>query len=187
MDVCGGCGATLSPQEQFCGACGRFRADATTRVWPPQDATAPQAWPPQDAVPQAPLPPPGSGGPGAAYGAAPTYGDPAPAYGAAAYGYVQPVTGYYYGPVVPATRTNALAIISLVSAIVGWVLCFVPALVAIPTGHIALSQIARSERAPTQYQPRETGRGLAIAGLVMGYIQLALIVGWIILMAASDA
>jgi hypothetical protein len=185
METCGGCGATLGPQEQFCGACGRFRSDATTRVWPPQDATAPQAWPPpQDpAAPQQPAP---GGAPG--YGAPATgYGAPAPAYGAAPYGYSQPVPGYYYGGVAPATTTNVLAIISLVSGIVGFVLCFVPALVAIPCGHIALSQIKRSEQATGPYVQRESGRGMAIAGLILGYLGVAFLVGWIVLIAASDA
>ncbi len=79
-----------------------------------------------------------------------------------------------------------LAIISLVSALLGFVTCFVSAVVAVVTGHIALSQIGRSEQGG-QYVTRETGRGLAIAGLVMGYIGLALAIGWILLIAASDA
>ncbi|MEB0285329.1 MULTISPECIES: thioredoxin domain-containing protein [Cryobacterium] len=58
-------------------------------------------------------------------------------------------------PQVP--RTNTLAIVSLVSA-------FVVSLVAVITGHIALGQIARRG---------ERGRGLAIAGLVIGYVGLA--------------
>jgi hypothetical protein len=180
MDVCGGCGATLGPQEQFCGACGRFRSDATTRVWPPQDATAPQAWPPQgwppqDAPPQAPLPPPGS-----ARAAAPAYGGaPGP------YGYGQPIPGYYYGPVMPASRTNVLAIISLVAGLVGFVACFVPSIVAVVTGHIGLSQIARSGRGGPYTVP-ETGRGLAIAGLVLGYIGVGLgVLFWVLAFAGG--
>ncbi len=175
MDVCGGCGATLSPEEQFCGVCGRFRSDATTRVWPPQDATAPQAWPPQDSVPPPPLPPPGTGP-----AAAPAYGG-----GPGPYAYGQPVPGYYYGPMMPATRTNVLAIISLVAGLVGFLTCFTSSVVAVVTGHIALSQIGRSEQGG-QYVTRETGRGLAIAGLVLGYIGLALGIGWILLVAAAD-
>jgi hypothetical protein len=50
--------------------------------------------------------------------------------------------------------TNVLAIISLISA-------FVFSAAAIVTGHIALSQIKRTG---------ETGRGLAFAGLIIGYI-----------------
>ncbi|GLI28000.1 hypothetical protein ARHIZOSPH14_22420 [Agromyces rhizosphaerae] len=59
-------------------------------------------------------------------------------------------------------KTNVLAIISLVSA-------FFISLVAVITGHIALSQIKKTG---------EQGRGLAIAGLVIGYI--GLVVGVIV-------
>ncbi|MCI4657549.1 thioredoxin domain-containing protein [Cryobacterium zhongshanensis] len=58
-------------------------------------------------------------------------------------------------PQVP--PTNTLAIVSLVSA-------FAVSLVAVITGHLALGQIARRG---------ERGRGLAIAGLVLGYVGLA--------------
>jgi peptidyl-prolyl cis-trans isomerase B (cyclophilin B) len=54
------------------------------------------------------------------------------------------------------TRTNPLAIVSLVSA-------FVVSLVAVITGHIALHQIKRTG---------EGGRGLAIAGVTLGYVGL---------------
>lgn len=55
-------------------------------------------------------------------------------------------------------RTNVLAIVSLVSA-------FFISLVAIITGHIALSQIKRTG---------EKGRGLALAGLILGYVGILL-------------
>ncbi|CAN5300610.1 hypothetical protein BH09ACT6_BH09ACT6_27550 [soil metagenome] len=51
-------------------------------------------------------------------------------------------------------KYNVLAIVSLVSA-------FLVSLVAVVTGHIALSQIKKSG---------EKGRGLAIAGLILGYL-----------------
>jgi Domain of unknown function (DUF4190) len=59
-------------------------------------------------------------------------------------------------PPVQANRTNPLAIASLISS-------FFISLVGIILGHIALSQIKRTG---------EGGRGLAIAGLVIGYIGL---------------
>lgn len=68
--------------------------------------------------------------------------------------------------VVP--ETNTLAVISLVFGILGWTLLpFVGTIVAIVTGHLALGQIRNS--AGTQ-----TGDGLAIAGLVLGYLALAI-------------
>lgn len=54
------------------------------------------------------------------------------------------------------TRTNPLAIVSLISA-------FVLSLVAVITGHLALRQIKRTG---------EGGRGLAIAGVTIGYAGL---------------
>ena len=53
-------------------------------------------------------------------------------------------------------KTNTLAIVSLV-------LAFFVSLGAVICGHIALSQIKRTG---------ENGRGLAIAGLVLGYLGL---------------
>jgi hypothetical protein len=61
-------------------------------------------------------------------------------------------------------RTNALAIASLVMGLL-W-MWWLGSFAAIITGHIALSQISRS--AGTQ-----SGRGLAIAGLALGYLELS--------------
>jgi heme A synthase len=66
-----------------------------------------------------------------------------------------------------------LAIVSLVTA-------FVVSLAAIITGHIALAQIKRTG---------EKGRGLALAGVILGYAGIALgtlvIVGNILLAVAA--
>jgi hypothetical protein len=65
-----------------------------------------------------------------------------------------------------AAPTNTLAIISLVAGIASFV--FVPVIggiVAVVTGHIARGQIKRTG---------ESGDGLALAGLIVGYIHLAL-------------
>ena len=70
--------------------------------------------------------------------------------------------------------TNGLAIVSLVFGVLGWTLLpLIGMILAIVTGHIALGQIRRSNGT-------ETGEGLAIAGLVLGYLALA--VGFIILL-----
>ncbi len=68
-------------------------------------------------------------------------------------------------------RTNTLAIISLITSIVGI------GIVGIITGHIGLSQIKKTH---------EQGRGMAIAGLVIGYVEVAgvLIFGLIFLITA---
>jgi hypothetical protein len=67
-------------------------------------------------------------------------------------------------------ETSSLAVISLISGILAWFfLPLVGAVVAIFTGHMAKSEIRKN---PGSY----TGDGLATAGLVLGYIQLALVV-----------
>ena len=68
----------------------------------------------------------------------------------------------------PATNST-LAIVSLVFGILAWcVLPFVGAVVAIICGHMARADIRRaSVEAPIE------GDGLAIGGLVLGYVQLA--------------
>lgn len=57
-------------------------------------------------------------------------------------------------------KTNTLAILALVFGLVGGI-------AAIPLGHVALSQIKRT---------REGGRGMALTGLVLGYIWVATVV-----------
>ncbi len=65
-------------------------------------------------------------------------------------------------------RTSNLAIISLVSGILGWTLLpWVASLVAIVTGHMARAEIRRS--AGTM-----EGDGLAMAGLVLGYAMVVI-------------
>lgn len=66
----------------------------------------------------------------------------------------QPYSGY----APQSNRTNGLAIASLITS-------FFISIVGIILGHIALSQIK---------QTGENGRGLAIAGLVIGYASLAI-------------
>ena len=61
----------------------------------------------------------------------------------------------------PVRRTSTLAVLTLVFGILGF------GVVPIITGHIALSQLKRSG---------EEGRGLALAGLILGYVTIA---GWV--------
>jgi hypothetical protein len=63
-------------------------------------------------------------------------------------------------PAAPVRGTNSLALLALIFGVLG-------GLLSLPFGHIALSQIKRTG---------ESGRGLAIAGLVLGYIYLAVII-----------
>ncbi len=75
-----------------------------------------------------------------------------------------------YEPTPPVRQeTSSLAIVSLVSGILTWILLpFLAAIVAVVTGHMAKREIRQSNG-------RLTGDGLATAGLVLGYVQLGLI------------
>ena len=67
-------------------------------------------------------------------------------------------------------KTSSLAIASLVSGILGWTLLpFIGTIVAIITGHMARSEIRAS-------QGQLDGDGLAIAGLVLGWVSALLVV-----------
>lgn len=95
---------------------------------------------------------------------------------AATPGYAQP----YGAPYQAAPRTNGMAIASLVCSLV---LCGIGSIVAIILGHIAKRQIRESGGT-------QQGDGLATAGLVIGYIGLALgllyLVFIVIAVATSD-
>ena len=70
---------------------------------------------------------------------------------------------YVPAPVVP---TNVLAIVSLVTGILGLTFApFISSIAAIITGHISLHQIKATH---------EQGRGMALAGLILGYVMLTL-------------
>ena len=71
----------------------------------------------------------------------------------------------------PAPRTSTTAVLSLVFGILSWcVLPLVGAIVAVVTGHVARGEIRRA--------PPDTleGDGMAVAGLVLGWTNLALMV-----------
>ena len=68
---------------------------------------------------------------------------------------------------VPHRQTSALAIISLVSGILGvFPVPFLASVVAVVTGHLARAEIGRE---PERYD----GDGMAVAGLVLGYLMIA--------------
>jgi hypothetical protein len=74
-------------------------------------------------------------------------------------------------------ETNTLAVISLIAGITAWFLFpLVGAIVAIFTGHMAKSEIRKN---PGVY----TGDGFATAGLILGYLQLALMIMSLCLLA----
>jgi hypothetical protein len=92
-----------------------------------------------------------------------------------------PPVGAYPAPVrtvsVPPPRTNGLAIASMVLGIV-WVY-WIGSILAVIFGHVALSQIKKSGGT-------QRGRGMAIAGVVLGYVGIALLVAVIVAAATVD-
>lgn len=138
----------------------------------PQYPPAPQydAAPQYDTAPQYPAPP--------QYPAAPQY-DTAPPYGSAPQQYPPPGP---YGAAAPypyaQQKTNTLAIVSLIASLVGIVgiLPFIGSLVGVITGHMSLNQLKTSG---------EKGRGLALAGTIVGWVGLTftIIIGIIIIFA----
>jgi len=139
---------------------------------------------PGESAPQ----PPAYGQPAPPYGqpAGPAYGQPPqnpssypapPAYGAPAYGAAPAYSpAPTYGDYPTARKTNTLAVVSLISSLVGiFILPFIGSVVGIITGHMSLSQIKRTA---------EGGRGFGLAGTIVGWVGLALaIIGTIVLIA----
>lgn len=77
---------------------------------------------------------------------------------------------------VPFRQTNTLAIVSLVAGVLSWVIApFLGPIVAIITGHMARKEI---RNAPERLE----GDGLAIGGLLLGYLQLVLTVLGVLLL-----
>ena len=112
--------------------------------------------------------PPGYSPPmGSAYGSPPGYASPM----GTGYGYAPGGPQYAY---VPVRRTNGLAIASLVCSIV-W-LGGVGSLLAIIFGFVARSQIKRAE-------DHQQGNGLALAGIILGFLGLVTIALVIVLAA----
>ncbi len=74
-----------------------------------------------------------------------------------------------YTPLPPAgPPTSTMAIVSLIGGIAGWtVLPFLGSIAAIIFGHIAKSEIKKSAG-------KVGGNGMATAGLVLGYLSIAL-------------
>lgn len=65
-------------------------------------------------------------------------------------------------------RTSVLAVVSLVSGVLGWTLApWLGSIIAIITGHMARSEIKRDPRGLE-------GDGLAVAGLVLGWLMIGL-------------
>lgn len=151
-------------------------------TYPVDTQPYPQAYP-QEPYAQPDYPQPGYPQPGypqAGYGY-PQPGYPQPAYPQAGYaqpgyaqpGYALPTTYAAGGYAYPAAQsTNGLAVASLVLGIVGlFVIPFLGSVAAVITGHIGRRQIR--ERG-------EAGDGMALGGLITGYLGVAI---WVAIFA----
>lgn len=126
--------------------------------------------------PQQPYPAPGQPASGAPVPPpAPPYATPPQqqqAYQPSGY----PPPAYGYGG-YPQQKTNTLAVVSMIASIVGfiWILPVIGSIAGVVMGHISLSQIKRTN---------EKGRGMALAGLIVGYAGLVLAIVGIIVVAS---
>ena len=128
--------------------------------------------PPDDGgnQPPSPPPPPPAGPPPASSPPPPPPAAPTPPPAPAPPAYGQPPSGYGYQST---PRTNGLAIASLVLGIAQIFLCIIGGILALVFGYISRRQI--DESGGTQ-----GGRGMAIAGIILGWIGIGLGVAYIV-------
>ncbi len=164
---CSFCQANLDPNTAFCPNCGaavvpssagaktsligseRTSDDSPTVAIPPQSASSqsPFSLPSQQPVATQSYQPPGLSQP-----------------------HQPPSAPYSYGVPDMAVQlpNSTAAIVSLVFGILSWVaLPFIGSIVAIVAGHIGRREVAQSNG-------RLGGGGLALAGLILGYLQIVL-------------
>ncbi|MEN2741087.1 DUF4190 domain-containing protein [Microbacterium sp. X-17] len=149
----------------------------------PEDPTQPPAPPTPPAAPEPPAAQPAPPAQPAAPAQPPQYAQPPQQpYGQPQYGQPVPPSPQYpgaypppvYTPYPTGPRTNPLAIVSLISSLVGlFIIPIIASIVGVITGHISLSQIKKTG---------ENGHGMALAGVIIGWVSLGLwVIGIIVL------
>lgn len=140
----------------------------------PTPPEGPPGWKPptSDAPPAGAFPPPGTGAP---YGGAPSAGGPGygtpPAYGQPAYG----PPGYGYPPARP---NHPQAVTALVLGIVAWAICPICGIPAVVIGRRVQKEIDAN---PGVYE----GRGMAMAGWIIGAAIVAIWVAVIVIVIVA--
>jgi hypothetical protein len=154
---CNQCGSEIPPGYSVCPLCNPDVA----RPKPAHDPYGAPAPPAPGPYPGPALAAPNAPGPGP-YAQMPPPGAPGP-YGA------QP-----YAPSAYAPTTNGMAIASLICGFAG---CFlgIPWILAIVFGFVAISQINNSNGT-------QQGKGLAIAGIVIGVVPILIIFLYLVMM-----
>lgn len=185
MATCGQCEQTIPDTAIRCGACGAILVDGTWRpVSEDSGALSDTVEPPPIPPSPAGTPPPSPGGTPHGQGAAwSAPSDPAASQWSGGRppgtpAYPQQPAGQY--PPAAAPTTNGLAVASLVLGIV-W--CYwVGSILAVVFGHLALGQIKKDPG-------RQAGKGLAIAGVVLGWLGVATLAVvallWVVGLAAA--
>lgn len=185
---CTNCGAPVAP-GQYCQACGTPAPQGPPSQGP-SAGDEPNANPgtygptaygqpgyPAPGYPAAPYPQ-GQQGPYGQTGYSQTgYGQAGysqPGYGPP--GYTQPYPSGGFSPYPPAPKNNGLAIASLVCSILG-LFCGVGGILGIIFGFVARGQIKRSAGA-------QQGAGLALAGIIVGFVLLGLWAAWLAVIIA---
>lgn len=88
-----------------------------------------------------------------------------------------PAAGYAPAGVAPVAGNSGLAIASLILGIVG--LCTgIAGIAAVICGHMALGRINKSNG-------MLKGKGMAIAGLVLGYLEIVAMVAWVVFVVVA--
>jgi hypothetical protein len=178
---CGNCGATVSADDRFCSNCGQPVGDTAAPAAPV--STSPTAWgTPAAAPPPIPPPPPPPTQPPNGYAIPPNpYNAPPPnPYAPPPNPYATQPYGPYGGPNPYAqSGTNGFAIAAFVLGLVGWIPCAIGSVLAVIFGFVARHQI----KTPGASGGKR-GDGLAIAGIVLGFVAVA---GWLLLMIISAA
>jgi hypothetical protein len=88
-------------------------------------------------------------------------------------------SGSYGGP-SPSAKTNGLAVTSLVCSCVGILLFTLPCILGVIFGFVARSQIRRSQGA-------QKGDGLALAGIIVGFAGIALLIILVVVSVANQS
>ena len=163
--VCMRCGKLMPAGATFCNSCG---ADLMAAAAPGlQGAVSPREF--EAAMGAGPLPPPAAV-PAASWGTPPPLVQPLPPY---TQPYPTHAAAHLYGPYqtpYPRSKTDDLAIASLVCAIASFtILPFFTAVAAIVIGFVSRERIRKSEGLLE-------GNGLALAGILVGVLNLVLCV-----------